>query len=264
MMNITITRKFDINPDDLNDPIVLIGWPGIALVAKLAITSIKDSINAKEFLDIEFFDFPPKSNVEKGKMQIPSAKVYFKSRKEDNKPDLFILTANYQPQTSQGVFEFSQQFCEEMDRLTESKIKMYISAGAMVTERIRDAPLVHVCGTDQEILDSFLKYENTTLMEIGVIAGANGILPAWAGKKGFAPGVCLLAETLPLPMMALDPRASKALLVILKEYYDIEMNFDELNSKIDEMEHIIDAYKKQANQFIKGPQEDRSSDSYFR
>ncbi len=63
MMNINITRKFDIDPNDLNDPVVLIGWPGIALVAKLAITSIKDSINAKEFLDIEFFDFPPKSNV---------------------------------------------------------------------------------------------------------------------------------------------------------------------------------------------------------
>ena len=101
-------------------------------------------------------------------------------------------------------------------------------------------------------------------MEVGVIAGANGILPAWAGLKGFAPGVCLLAETLPLPMMALDPRASKALLVILKEYYNIEINFDELNSKIEEMENVMDTYKKQANQFLKGPQDDRGSDSYFR
>ncbi|MBY8987693.1 MAG: PAC2 family protein [Candidatus Lokiarchaeota archaeon] len=263
-MNINITQKFELNPEDLNDPVVLIGWPGIALVAQLAIISIKDSIDAKEFLDIEYFDFPPKSNVEKGKMEIPSAKVYFKSRKQDNKPDLFILTANYQPQTSQGVFEFSQKFCEEMDKLTGSKIKMYISAGAMVTDRIRDAPMVHVCGTNQEIVDSFLKSENTILMDVGVIAGANGILPAWAGKKGYAPGVCLLAETLPLPMMALDPRASKALLVILKDYFDIDMNFDELNSKIDEMEHVLDTYKKQANQFMNRPQEDRGSDSYFR
>lgn len=263
-MDIKINQKFELKSDELKDPVVLIGWPGIALVAQLAITSIKDSINAKEYLDIEYFDFPPKSNVENGKMELPSAKVYFKSRRQENKSDLFILTANYQPQSSYGVFEFSQKFCEEMDKLTESKIKMYISAGAMITERIRDVPMVHVCGTNQEIVDSFLKYENTILMEVGVIAGANGILPAWAGQKGFAPGVCLLAETLPLPMMALDPRASKALLVILKEYFDIEMDFDELNSKIEEMEHVLDTYKKQANQFMKGPQEDRSSDSYFR
>ncbi|MFX1286967.1 MAG: PAC2 family protein [Promethearchaeota archaeon] len=263
-MDIKINQKFELKSDELKDPVVLIGWPGIALVAQLAITSIKDSINAKEYLDIEYFDFPPKSNVENGKLELPSAKVYFKSRRQENKSDLFILTANYQPQSSYGVFEFSQKFCEEMDKLTESKIKMYISAGAMITERIRDVPMVHVCGTNQEIVDSFLKYENTILMEVGVIAGANGILPAWAGQKGFAPGVCLLAETLPLPMMALDPRASKALLVILKEYFDIEMDFDELNSKIEEMEHLLDTYKKQANQFMKGPQEDRSSDSYFR
>jgi len=56
-MNININQKFELNSDDLNDPIVLIGWPGIALVAKLAITSIKDSIEAKEFLNIEYFDY---------------------------------------------------------------------------------------------------------------------------------------------------------------------------------------------------------------
>ena len=84
-MDINITQKFELNPDDLNDPIILIGWPGIALVAQLAITSIKDSINAELFLDIEYYDFPPKSNVEKGKMELPSAKVYFKSRRQKNK-----------------------------------------------------------------------------------------------------------------------------------------------------------------------------------
>ena len=263
-MNFNVTRKFELNTDDLNNPIVLIGWPGIALVAKLAITSIKDSIGAEEFLDIEYFDFPPKSNVEKGKLEIPSAKVYYKSRKQEKEQDFFILTANYQPQTSQGVFDFSQKFCEEMDKLTDSKIKMYISTGAMVIDRVVGTSLVHVCGTDQEVVDSFLKYEDTKLMEGGVIAGANGILPAWAGNKGYAPGVCLLAETLPLPMMALDPRASKALVAILKDYFNIKMNFDELDKQIEEMEHVIDSYKKQAEHFMKGPRDDSGSDSYFR
>jgi proteasome assembly chaperone (PAC2) family protein len=151
-----------------------------------------------------------------------------------------------------------------MDKITNSKIKMYISAGAMVIERVIDKPLIHICGTDENIVESFLKLKNTTLMEAGVIAGANGILPAWAGQKGYAPGVCLLAETLPLPMMTLDPRASKALVVLLMEYFNIEMSFDELNKQIEEMEQVIDSYKRQANQFMKGPQDDRSSDSYFR
>ncbi|MFW9772987.1 MAG: PAC2 family protein, partial [Candidatus Thorarchaeota archaeon] len=237
---------------------------GIALVAKLAITSIKDSIKAKEFLDIEHFDFPPKSNVEKGKLEIPTAKVYYKSRSGKKENDLFILTANYQPQTPEGVFEFSQKFCEEMDRITGGKISMYVSTGAMVSDKIRDEPIVHVCGTDENITNSFLKFENTTLMEGGIIAGANGILPAWAGQKGYAPGVCLLAETLPLPMMSLDPKASKALVTILKDFFNIDMGFEELDRQIEEMEGVIESYKRQAEHFMKGVREDRGPDSYFR
>jgi proteasome assembly chaperone (PAC2) family protein len=263
-MDMNIIYKFELNAEELNEPVVLIGWPGIALVAKIAITSIKDSIKAEEFLDIEYFDFPPKSNVEKGFLEIPTAKVFFKSRKKENESDLFILTANYQPQTPYGVFEFSKKFCEELNKITNNNVKMYVSTGAMVTDKLRDQPKVHVCGTHEKITKSFLKFNDTLLMEGGVIAGANGILPAYAGQRNFAPGVCLLAETLPLPMMTLDPRASKALVTILKDYFNIKMNFDELNKQIDEMETALESYKRQADHFMKGTQEDRGPDSYFR
>jgi proteasome assembly chaperone (PAC2) family protein len=264
MLEINIEKKFDLSIDNLKDPIVLIGWPGIALVAKLAITSIKDSIKAREYLSIEFFDFPAKSNVEKGKLEIPTAKVYYKSRIDEKKNDLFILTANYQPQSPQGVFEFSKKFCEEMDELTESKIQLYLSTGAMISDIVHDKPLIHVCGTDKDFVQSFLKYEDTTLMEGGVIAGANGILPAYAGNRGFAPGICLLAETLPLPMMSLDPRSSKALVELLKKYFSIDMDFSKLDEKIKEMESVMESFKKQAEHFMKGKREERGPDSYFR
>ncbi|MHA1657916.1 MAG: PAC2 family protein, partial [Promethearchaeota archaeon] len=136
-MYINIEKKFDLDTNSLNNPIILIGWPGIALVAKLAITSIKDSINAKEFLNIEYFDFPPKSTVEKGILEIPTANLFYKSRKPN---DLFILTANYQPQSAEGVFEFSRIFCEEMDKITNGKIRMYVSTGALVSDKVRDIP----------------------------------------------------------------------------------------------------------------------------
>jgi proteasome assembly chaperone (PAC2) family protein len=264
IMLIKMNYKFELNPDEVHEPVVLIGWPGIALVAKLAITSIKDSLEAKELLDITFYDFPPKSNVEKGMLEVPTAKVHYfpKGKKVSN--DLLILTANYQPQTPEGVFEFSQKFCEEMDRITHGKIKMYLSTGAMVTDIVRDPPLIHVCGTDQNLVNSFLKFDHTILMESGVIAGANGILPAWAGYNNFAPGICLLAETLPLPMMSVDPRSSKALVNLLKSYFMIDMNFEDLNKKVEEMEGLVAQYKKQAENLVRGVQEDKGPDSYFR
>jgi proteasome assembly chaperone (PAC2) family protein len=263
-LKIELIKKIELNPDEIKDSIVLIGWPGIALVAKLAVSSIKDSVKAEEFLNIISYDFPPKSNVEKGDLEIPMAKVYYKANDQKGAYDFFFLTANYQPQTSTGVFEFSQLFCEEMKKITHNKVKMYVSTGALVTERINDPPNVHICGTDENLVKTFLKIKNTKLMETGVIAGANGILPAWAGAKGFAPGVCLLAETLPLPMMSLDPRSSKALVSLIKEYFNIKMDFEELDKKIEEMEEVVEKYKQQAEHLMRGVEEDKGTDSYFR
>ena len=263
-MYIDIEKKFDLNEKNIRDPVVLIGWPGIALVGKLAITSIKDSINAEEFLSIKCFDFPTKALVDKGTLDIPTAKLFYKSMDKDDGNDFFILTGSFQPQSSAGVFEFSKIFCEEMHQITGGKIKMYVSTGAMISDIVHDTPLVYICGTDQDLVQSFLKFENTKLYEGGYISGANGILPAWAGANGFAPGVCLLAETLPLPMMTLDPRSSKALVSLLKDYFSIEMDFSKLNEKIKEMESIFESFKKQADHFMKATREDRGPDSYFR
>lgn len=263
-MFVNIEKKFDLEIGELKNPVVLIGWPGIALVAKLAIMSIKDSIEAKEYLNIQYFDFPPKSIVEKGLLELPNAKVFYKPTEKEDGSDLFILTATFQPQSPEGVFEFSKIFCEEMDKLTGGKIKMYLSTGAMITDVVHDNPMVYICGTDQDLIQSFLEYDNTKLYDGGSISGANGILPAYAGENNFAPGICLLAETLPLPMMSFDPRSSKALVSLLKEHFSIKMDFSKLDEKIKEMEHVFDSFKKQADNFMNPPRDDRGGDSYFR
>lgn len=264
-MYINLEKKKEINPDKLKDPVILIGFPGIALVGKLAITAIRDSIDADLILNIQCFDFPPKSTVENGNLDIPTAKLYYKNRKSN---DFFILTADYQPHSSEGVFEFSKRFCEIMDELTNGKIKMYISTGAMVSDKPLedDEPTVFISGTDQKLMKSFLKFKNTEIMENGVIAGANGILPAWAGTNGFAPGICLLAETVPLQMINLNPKASKRLVTVLKEYFEIDMDYKELDKKIEEMEEMVDKFKEKTDHFMRQYREQMGpgDDSYFR
>ncbi|MFX1501000.1 MAG: PAC2 family protein [Promethearchaeota archaeon] len=262
-MYINIEKKFDLKKESIKNPILLIGWPGIALVAKLAITSIQESLQAKELLNIHYFDFPAKAIVEKGNLEVPNATLFYKATEKEDGNDFFILTGSYQPQTPKGVFEFSKVFCDEIQKMTGG-VKMYVSTGAMVSDIVHDNPSVYVCGTDQDLVQTFLELENTKLYEGGYISGANGILPAWAGSKGYAPGICLLAETLPLPMMTLDPRSSKALVTILMDYFSIEMDFSKLDEKIKEMEGIFESFKKQADQFMKSPKEDRGPDSYFR
>ncbi|MFW9822996.1 MAG: PAC2 family protein [Candidatus Thorarchaeota archaeon] len=263
-MYVNFEKKFELEKESIRNPIVLIGWPGIALVAKLAITSIIESLDAKEFLKIQYFDLSPKAIVENGSLEIPAANVYYKRAETEDSNDFFILTASSQPQTPEGIFEFSKIFCEEMDKITGGNVKMYVSTGAMISDRVHDNPLVYVSGTDQDLVQSFLAFENTTLHENGLISGANGIIPAYAGSNNYAPGICLLAETLPMPMMTYDPRSSKALVSLLIDYFSIEMDFSKLDEKIEEMEQVFESFKKQADQFMSPPQEDKGSDSYFR
>ncbi|MFX1454449.1 MAG: PAC2 family protein [Promethearchaeota archaeon] len=263
-MHVHIEKNFEIEKESIKNPVVLIGWPGIAHVAKLAITSIIESLDAKEFLKIQYFDLSPKAIVEKGTLEIPTAIVFYKKKEKVEGNDFFILTASSQPQTPEGIFEFSKIFCEEMDKITGGNIEMYVSTGAMISDRIHDDPLVYVSGTDQDLVQSFLTFDNTTLHESGYISGANGIIPAYAGSNNYAPGICLLAETVPLPMMTLDPRSSKALVSLLIDYFSLEMDFSKLNEKIEEMEQVFESFKKQADQFLSPPQDDKGTDSYFR
>ncbi|MFX1238162.1 MAG: PAC2 family protein [Promethearchaeota archaeon] len=260
-----VVKKKEIDPEEFHDPIVLIGWPGIALIGKLAVSSIKDSIGAEIFMEIDFFDFPPKSNVEGGSLEIPSAQVYFKPRNEFNKKnDLFILTGDYQPQSSNGVFEFSKKFCDIMKEITGDKIKLYISTAALVTDIVQEPPNIHICGTQDDIIKSFTQYKHTVIMKNGVIAGANGILPAWAGLRGYAPGVCLLAETNPLPIMSLEPKASKALASLLGEYFSISIDLSHIDKKIKEMEDFFESLNRQTNSTTIEEGKNLGSDSYFR
>jgi proteasome assembly chaperone (PAC2) family protein len=252
--------KYEIPKGDLKNPIMMIGWPGIALVGKIAITTIIESLNAKEYIEIEYYDFPPKSIIEKGTMNLPTAKIYHKSGEEY---DFFLLTADFQPQTSEGIYDFSKNICELMKDITNNNMQMYISTGALVPEALPETVKVHVSGTNPNIVEKFLKLENTKLMEGGFIAGANGILPTYAGNKGYAPGVCLLAETIPVPMLNADPKASKALVKILKEYFSLsDVTFEELDKQIKDLNKVISSIKSQV---VKGFRKEKPIDeSYFR
>ena len=59
-------------------------------------------------------------------------------------------------------------------------------------------------------------------------------------------------------------KASKALVTILKEYFKIDMVFEELDKKIKEMQGVFDSFKKQADAWMKGFKDDKGPDSYFR
>lgn len=223
---------------DIKDPIALVGMPGIASVGKLAIEVLIRSLNAEPILQVLSDDFPPHVMIdEEGMMKIPECQIYL-HRNSDLKQDILLVSGDFQPSTSQGIYEFSDRIAETFKKLNVSKV---VATGAYVPGEYPETPKVFVSSTGSKFQDFFTELDYIVPMSDGVINGANGVIPAWAKLKYGIEGVCLLAETVPL--LRLDPRASKLIIEVLNDRFDIKADVSELEEKIEEMKGIFDQVK---------------------
>ncbi len=221
--------------------LVIVGCPGIGLVGKNAISELYTGLQAEKWIEIYFDDFPSQAIIEKnGIMTIPSAQLYYKAlpRKEGVDFDLLILTSDFQPTNSAGIYEFSDELCKFLQHAAK-EVTMVVATGALVPDYVPEKAFVHVSGTHLNAVQSFVNLESglCKLMDGGFISGANGIIPAWCGVHYNMPGISLLAET--IPMLKTDPRASRAILLALNERFGLDIPMDSINAKVDQMEEML-------------------------
>lgn len=228
-----ILKKLDLAK--MNSPVAVVGLPGIAMVGKGAVLNIANSLKAEKIALVFYHDFPAQVAVgANGKLHVPRSTIYFwKDPKGVN--DLFIISGDFQPTTSLGIFAFSDHisnFCNSHG------VKTIVSTGAYVTDNVSSEPSIFVSSTSHELLDIFAKHEQCKVMKEGVIMGANGIIPAWGKAKYGIEGVCLLAET--IPVLATDPKASKAIVEILGKWFNIGIDMSALDKQIATMERAFE------------------------
>lgn len=219
---------------DIHAPIALVGMPGIASVGKLAIEVLIRTLGAEPIIQVLSDDFPPHVMIdEQGMMKIPECQIFLhKSPKLEH--DLLLVSGDFQPSTSQGIYEFSDRIAETFKKLNVTKIA---ATGAYVPGEYPENPKVFVSSTGSDFQEFFTELDYVVPMSEGVINGANGVIPAWAKLKYGIEGVCLLAETVPL--LRLDPRASKLIVQVLNDRFNINADVSELEQKIEEMKGIF-------------------------
>ncbi len=223
---------------DLRDPIALVGMPGIASVGKLAIEVLIRSLNAEPIIQVLSDDFPPHVMIdEEGMMKIPECQIYLHND-TDLKHDILLVSGDFQPSTSQGIYEFSDRIAETFKKLNVKKIA---ATGAYVPGEFPETPKVFISSTGPQFQAFFTELDYVEPMTDGVINGANGVIPAWAHLKYGIEGVCLLAETVPL--LRLDPRASKLIVEVINDRFSIKADVSELEAKIEEMKGIFTQVK---------------------
>ncbi|WEU40424.1 MAG: PAC2 family protein [Candidatus Odinarchaeum yellowstonii] len=251
-----IKQLLKVDSETLKNPIAIVGMPGIANVGKNVVLTCVEYLKAEKILEIFFPDFPAQVLVDANStLSIPSATVYY-YKGRDVERDLFFLTGDYQPSTTKGIYEFSERAAKIFYNF---RVKLIIAAGAFMTNTQVLTPKIHVSATTPETLRLFLSYKDAVIMDYGTISGANGLIPVIAYKRFGIEGACLLADTNPLGMI--DPLASKTIIELLNEVFNLNIDLKGLLAQIKNMEEILAEIKTQFAQ--RKPSEDLTRQSYI-
>lgn len=227
------------NAPDLRSPILLIGMPGIALVGKLATLSVINSLKCDLYSEIYYHDFPPHVIINEAQIKMPKIMVYTKKLPESYEHDLIVMTGDYQPTSSMGIYSLSDFICQFAKKFTTHLI---VSMGAFVPESMGPKRKVYISSTDPNWIDFFLASptQTTVVLKGGYISGANGIIPAWSAIHYDIPGVCILADAMPL--LQIDPAASKELIRVLNALFTLKIEEEILDQRIEEIQSMTSEF----------------------
>ncbi len=244
----------------LQNPILVASWPGIGNIGLIAVDTLRATLEAEEFAEIEPWDFfyPWRVEIRKGVLEyleFPSSKFYFKTI---GGKDFIFFVGEEQPTEggrvyAQGkkAYQMANLVVDVADRFKCSRI--YTSGAAVSLTHHTVKPRVWAVPNSERLIQETRGYENTILMSDiegrgghGTITGLNGLLLGVAKKRGFD-AICLMGE-IPVYLQGLPlsyPKASRSVLEVLSRSVQIEVNLDRLNELDEKVERGIEEFYQQ-------------------
>ena len=216
---------------DLTEPIFIEALPGIGHVGKLVAEHIIHELDAKKFAELYSPSFPPQVFVSEEGL-IEPMKNEFYALNGDNGQDYIILVGNTQGLSPEGQHEVCGII---LDLVEKYGVKQMFTLGGLGTGQPIEKSKVLGAATTLELAE-MLKEHNVTLRSAdGGIIGASGLLLGMGMLRGIN-GVCLMGET---PGYFIDADASKAVLTVLLDILNMEMDVAKLEERAEETRKMI-------------------------
>ncbi len=232
---------------NLNNPVLIASWPGIGNIGLLAVDTLRDSLNAEEFGEIEPMEFfyPRKVTLREGEimnLEFPASRFYFKQLKER---DLIIFIGDEQPAESGRTYAEGAKAYKMASMVLDVAEKfgcrrIYTSGAAVAAIHHSVKPRVWAVPNSRQLIPELKKIDNTVLMSdieeragSGNITGLNGLLLGVARKRDIE-AICLMGE-IPLYLQGFPfpyPKASKSVLEAIKVSVGIDIDTGMLDAFI--------------------------------
>jgi len=210
----------------LKSPVMLASWPGIGNVSLIVAEYLGRKLGFKELGEIEAFHFfDPIGVIVRDDVveapQFPESRFYYWKNKGGGS-DIILFIGESQP-ASKG-YELANCVLDVGMRFQVKRV--YTCAAALTRIHYTEQPRAWGVATNQEVSEDLKRYDLVQRRNLQ-ISGLNGLLLGVAKERDID-GVCLLGE---VPMYATrmqNPMAALAVLRVLAEMLEIEIDIDEL------------------------------------
>lgn len=216
----------------LDEPVLVEGLPGVGHVGKLAADHLLDEFDATLVRRIYSEQFPPQVTVDDtGVASLTSVEIHAVTTPGR---DLLVVTGDHQAQTNAGHYGLTEQLLATADAFDVTAV--YALGGVPTGELIEEYDVLGAA-TDAELVDQLTEVgvEFRENEPAGGIVGVSGLLLGLGGRQGLS-AACLMGET---SGYLVDPKSARAVLEVLEELLDVDVDFSDLESKAEEMEAVV-------------------------
>ena len=238
-MNEKIIYHIDEDVEDLNNPIMIVGLPGVGHVGKFVADHLAEVLNAEKIVDIYSTHFPPQVIVGEDNVATLVGNRLYLAKTE--KRDILILAGDSQSSDPTGHYDLCEIY---MDFASRFKVKRIFTLGGYPTGIPSEENYVIGAVNNVEMIEE-LKEKGIRFNPSeppGGIVGASGLILAFAKFRGID-AACLMGTT---AGYIADPQSSKELLNKLCTILEIEVDVSALDEKIKNMEQIVEKIKDSA------------------
>jgi uncharacterized protein (TIGR00162 family) len=216
---------------ELNNPILVEGFPGLGMVGSIATKYLVKQLKAQKLAILHSPHFPYHVVVDKkGGARLLRGEFYF-WKNETGENDFVFLTGDSQSQTIEGQFEVANSI---LDFAEKKKVKTVITIGGYRNE-VEGTPNVVAVSTNPVLLEKALDAKALSSEAGTPIVGTAGLLLGLA-KFRKIDAVCLLGETRGyLP----DPKTAKSIIEVLQRLLGIDVELKGLDEEIERSNEIL-------------------------
>jgi hypothetical protein len=236
--------EFDIEvhaDPDLENPVLIEGLPGVGHVGKLAVEHLLEEFDGELVRRLYSEHFPPQVTVEDGRTTLACVEFY---AVEVDGRDVLVLSGDHQAGDGVGHYRLTDRV---LDIAEEFGVERAFALGGVPTGELIEEYAVLGAATTDDLVEELegCDVEFREDEPAGGIVGVSGLLLGLGERRGLPVG-CLMGET---SGYLVDPRSARAVLEVLQELLDFDVDYATLEERAEEMEEVV----KKIQEMEQGP-----------